>query len=40
LSLLRNEKSILEDIRKTNDLTAETDARLKAEVDKYAASFA
>ncbi|MGE4166409.1 MAG: F0F1 ATP synthase subunit alpha, partial [Xanthobacteraceae bacterium] len=40
LSLLRNEKSILEDIRKTNDLTADTEKKLKAEVDKYAATFA
>ena len=40
LSLLRNEKSILEDIRKTNDLTSDTEKKLKAEVDKYAGSFA
>jgi len=40
LSLLRNEKTILEDIRKTNDLTAETEKKLKEQVDKYAATFA
>jgi F-type H+-transporting ATPase subunit alpha len=40
LALLRNEKSILEDIRKTNDLSADTEKKLKAEVDKYAGSFA
>jgi F-type H+-transporting ATPase subunit alpha len=40
LSLLRNEKSILEDIRKTNDLTADTEKKLKEQVDKYAATFA
>jgi F-type H+-transporting ATPase subunit alpha len=40
LSLLRNEKTILEDIRKTNDLTADTEKKLKAEVEKYAGSFA
>ena len=40
LSLLRNEKTILEDIRKTNDLTADTEKKLKEQVDKYAASFA
>ena len=40
LSLLRNEKTILEDIRKTNDLTPETEKKLKEQVDKYAATFA
>jgi F-type H+-transporting ATPase subunit alpha len=40
LSLLRNEKSILEDIRKTNDLSADTEKKLKEQVDKYAGSFA
>jgi len=40
LALLRNEKSILDDIRKTNDLSADTEKKLKAEVDKYAGSFA
>jgi F-type H+-transporting ATPase subunit alpha len=40
LSLLRNEKSILEDIRKTNDLSGDTEKKLKEQVDKYAASFA
>jgi F-type H+-transporting ATPase subunit alpha len=40
LSLLRNEKTILEDIRKTNDLTTETEKKLKQQVDKYAATFA
>jgi F-type H+-transporting ATPase subunit alpha len=39
LALLRNEKSILEDIRKTNDLSADTEKKLKEQVDKYAASF-
>jgi F-type H+-transporting ATPase subunit alpha len=39
LSLLRNEKSILDDIRKTNDLTADTEKKLKAEADKYTDSF-
>jgi F-type H+-transporting ATPase subunit alpha len=40
LALLRNEKSILDDIRKTNDLSADTEKKLKEQVDKYAASFA
>jgi F-type H+-transporting ATPase subunit alpha len=40
LSLLRNEKSILEDIRKTNDLSADTEKKLRAEVEKFASSFA
>jgi len=40
LSLLRNEKSILEDIRKTNDLSGDTEKKLRAEVEKYAGSFA
>ena len=40
LSLLRNEKTILEDIRKTNDLTADTEKKLKAAVDGYAKTFA
>jgi len=40
LALLRNEKSILEDIRKTNDLSADTEKKLKEQVEKYAASFA
>jgi F-type H+-transporting ATPase subunit alpha len=40
LALLRNEKSILDDIRKSNDLSADTEKKLKAEVDKYAGSFA
>jgi F-type H+/Na+-transporting ATPase subunit alpha len=41
LSLLRNKHSgILEDIRKTGDLTADTEKKLKAVVDDYAKSFA
>jgi F-type H+-transporting ATPase subunit alpha len=40
LSLLRNEKTILEDIRKSNDLSSDTEKKLKAEVEKYAGSFA
>jgi F-type H+-transporting ATPase subunit alpha len=40
LSLLRNEKSILEDIRKTNDLSGDTEKKLRAEVEKFAGSFA
>ena len=40
LSLLRQEKSILEDIRKTNDLTADTEKKLKGVVDGYARTFA
>jgi F-type H+-transporting ATPase subunit alpha len=40
LSLLRNEKSILDDIRNTSDLSADTEKKLKEQVDKYAASFA
>jgi F-type H+-transporting ATPase subunit alpha len=40
LSLLRNEKTILEDIRKSADLSADTEKKLKEQVDKYAASFA
>ena len=39
LALLRNEKSILEDIRKTNDLTADTEKKLKAAIDGYAKNF-
>jgi len=39
LALLRNEKTILDDIRKTNDLSADTDKKLKEQVEKYAASF-
>jgi len=40
LSLLRSEKTILEDIRKTNDLSGDTEKKLKAQVDKYATTFA
>jgi len=40
LSLLRTEKTILEDIRKSNDLSGDTEKKLKAEVEKYAGSFA
>jgi F-type H+-transporting ATPase subunit alpha len=40
LALLRGEKSILEDIRKTNDLSADTEKKLKEQVEKYAAAFA
>jgi len=40
LSLLRSEKNILEDIRKTNDLSGDTEKKLKEQVDKYAATFA
>jgi F-type H+/Na+-transporting ATPase subunit alpha len=40
LSLLRSEKTILEDIRKTNDLSGDTEKKLKEQVDKYAATFA
>ncbi len=41
LSLLRNKNNdILEDIRKTSDLTADTEKKLKAVVDGYAKSFA
>ena len=39
-TVLRNEKSILEDIRKTNDLSGDTEKKLKAQVDKYASTFA
>ena len=40
LSLLRSEKNILEDIRKTNDLSGDNEKKLKEQVDKYAATFA
>jgi F-type H+-transporting ATPase subunit alpha len=40
LSLLRTEKSILDDIRKTNDLSGDTEKKLKEQVDKFAATFA
>ena len=40
LSALRNEKTILEDIRKTNDLSGDTEKKLKEQVEKFAASFA
>jgi F-type H+-transporting ATPase subunit alpha len=40
LSLLRNEKSILDDIRKTNDLSGDTEKKLRAEVEKFIGSFA
>jgi F-type H+-transporting ATPase subunit alpha len=40
LSVLRNEKTILEDIRKSNDLSGDTEKKLKEQVEKFAASFA
>jgi F-type H+-transporting ATPase subunit alpha len=41
LSLLRTKHAdILDDIRKTSDLTADTEKKLKGVVDGYAASFA
>ncbi|KQY98056.1 ATP synthase subunit alpha [Pseudolabrys sp. Root1462] len=40
LSLLRNEKTILDDIRKTNDLSSDTEKKLREQVEKFAGSFA
>ncbi len=40
LSVLRNEKSILDDIRRTNDLSGDTEKKLKEQVEKFAGSFA
>ncbi|MCW5691574.1 MAG: F0F1 ATP synthase subunit alpha [Pseudolabrys sp.] len=40
LALLRNEKTILEDIRKSNDLSSDTEKKLREQVEKFAGSFA
>ena len=41
LSLVRTKNAdLLDDIRKTNDLSGDTEKKLRAEVEKYAGSFA